>query len=153
MSGRDQLRRELEAKAEKLEPADLVSFLVPPAIEGEDRLAFARGLTAFREGDFYLAHDLWEEVWHNYRGPDRRFLQGLIHIAVGSYHVQCRNPKGAASQLLKAREKMSPFGPRHWGMAVDRLLERVDRLRAADVANVAEVEPRLADVTLGVQPV
>ena len=151
MNDRDELRRELEVKAWLLAPADLGPLGLPGVIQGEDRVAFAKGLTAFREGDFYLAHDLWEEVWHNYRGADRRFLQGLIHIAVGSYHVQCGNPKGAASQLAKARTKMSPFAPRHWGMAVNVLLARVDALREADTNDPAAVEPLLAAVKKGVR--
>jgi hypothetical protein len=151
VSGRDELRRELEEKAESLPPADLSTFALPGAIDGEDRIAFAKGLTAFREGDFYLAHDLWEEVWHNYRGADRRFLQGMIHIAVGSYHVQCRNPKGARSQLAKARAKMSPYAPRHWGMDVAGLLACVDLLGNADVHDPSETEPRLDDLRNGVR--
>lgn len=151
MSGRDELRRELEAKAESLPAADLSAFALPATIDGEDRVAFAKGLTAFCEGDFYLAHDLWEEVWHNYRAADRLFLQGMIHIAVGSYHVQCKNPKGARSQLAKARAKMSPYAPRHWGMDVDGLLARVDALGDADVNDPSQAEPRLEDVRNGVQ--
>lgn len=151
MSGREELRRELEAKAQSLPPADLSAFAIPGAIDGEDSVALAKGLTAFREGDFYLAHDLWEEVWHNYRAADRRFLQGMIHIAVGSYHVQCRNPKGARSQLSKARAKMSPYAPRHWGMDVDGLLACVDLLGNADVNDAAQTEARLEDVRNGVR--
>jgi hypothetical protein len=151
VSGRDDLRRELEEKAESLPAADLSTFALPAAIAGEDRIAFAKGLTAFREGDFYLAHDLWEEVWHNYRGADRRFLQGLIHIAVGSYHAQCKNPKGARSQLSKAKAKMSPHAPQHWGLDVDELLRRVDALGDADVNDSAQAEPLLESVRNGVR--
>lgn len=152
MSGREELRLELEAKARSLTPADLASLAVPETIAGEDRTAFARGLTAFRTGDFYLAHDLWEDVWHGYRGADRRFLQGLIHLAVGSYHVQCRNPRGAQSQLAKARDKMIPFGPRHWGVACDRLLARAGALSDVDHDDQEAVEIALLELRKGVVP-
>jgi len=151
MSGREELRRELQEKAESLTPADLSGLAIPPAIQGEDEVAFARGLAAFREGDFYLAHDLWEEVWHNYRGVDRLFLQGMIHIAVGSYHAQCGNSKGSQSQLAKARAKMGPYAPRHWGIDVDLLLQRVRALENSDVHDIARTELQLDLVKTGVE--
>lgn len=152
MSGREELRRELEAKAEATHPADLSRFAVPDRIAGDDRIAFARGLTVFRDGDFYLAHDLWEEVWHGYRGADRLFLQGLIHIAVGSYHAQCGNTRGARSQLAKAAAKMGPWAPCHWGIAVDDLLARVAALGRVDCGDQDEVENALNDLRKGVKP-
>jgi predicted metal-dependent hydrolase len=152
MNGRDELRRELEARALATPPADLAPFAIPTAIAGEERVTFARGLTAFRVGEFYLAHDLWEEVWHGYRGSDRRFLQGLIHLAVGSYHVQCGNPKGARSQLAKAADKMGPYRPQHWGIAVDDLLARAAKLSAVDYDDQQAAESALARLKKGVEP-
>ena len=107
----------------------LALLLQPGGLSDPIKVVFAKGLTAFREGDFYLTHDLWEEAWHNYRHRDRKFLQGLIHIAVGCYHLQCRNAKGAHSQLGKAIDKITPFGPQHWGINVTRVLDVVSQLR------------------------
>jgi predicted metal-dependent hydrolase len=133
VKGKEEHDREMAEKAAATIPADLERFTLPVRFEPEDRESFAKGVTAFRDGDFYLAHDLWEEVWHAYRPADRKFLQGLIHIAVGSYHVQCRNPRGSFSQLGKAIDKMSPFAPMHWGIDVDDMIKRVKRLRTEAV--------------------
>lgn len=123
-----------------------VSRLRPPAsLPAADLQHLADGLAAFRGGDFYLAHDLWEEVWQGYRAPDRRFLQGLIHIAVGSYHATCGNAKGMASQLRKAIEKISPFGPEHWGLDVEELLSQIEALRA-ESEDVGNAETALQDI-------
>lgn len=97
-------------------------FQLPDAFEVHDREHFDAGVAAFRAEDFYQAHDEWEEVWQGYRGADRRFLQALIHVAVGAYHAQCGNPKGALSQFDKAHNKMEPFLPEHWGIDGTRLL-------------------------------
>jgi hypothetical protein len=137
VKGKEEHDREMAEKAAATVPADLGPFELPDRFEPEDRESFAKGVTAFRGGDFYLAHDLWEEVWHAYRPADRRFLQGLIHIAVGSYHVQCGNAKGSFSQLGKAIDKMSPFAPVQWGIDVHDLAARVARLRAEAVDSAA----------------
>jgi hypothetical protein len=149
VKGKEEHDREMAEKAAATVPAELGPFELPARLEPEDREFFAKGVTAFRSGDFYLAHDLWEEVWHAYRPADRRFLQGLIHIAVGSYHVQCGNPKGSFSQLGKAIDKMSPFAPVHWGIDVCDVVARVERLRA-EAVDSADIQMCLDHVRGGV---
>jgi hypothetical protein len=138
--GKEEHDREMEEKAAATRPADLASFALPERFTVEDREGFARGVTAFREGDFYLAHDLWEAVWHSYAPADRRFLQSLIHIAVGAYHLQCGNRKGCRSQVRKAADKIGPFSPRHWGMDVGRILLGI---RQADPGPDAALDSKL----------
>ena len=127
--GKEEHDREMAARARATMPADLALFALPVEWSEDDLMGFARGVTAFRSGDFYLAHDLWEDVWHGYRRRDRLFLQGLIHVAVGGYHAQCRNARGAVSQFTKAIDKMNPYAPCHWGLDVVRLIERVELIR------------------------
>jgi hypothetical protein len=80
------------------------------------RRLFAEGVREFCAGGYFEAHDLWEEFWQELRGPDRRFVQGLIHLAVGTYHFQNGNVKGASSQLAKAATKLSKYPAVHWGV-------------------------------------
>ena len=148
VTGKEEHDREMEELARATPPCDLESFELPEAMAAEDQFGFAKGVTAFRAGEFYLAHDLWEEVWHGYRPADRRFLQGLIHIAVAGYHVQCGNPKGSFSQFGKATDKILPFGPRHWGIDVTDLLVRVREARAVAVDS-PEVKARLEHLRQG----
>lgn len=133
VKGKEEHDREMAIKAAATVPADMDRFELPQKMEATDQVGFAKGVTALRSGEFYLAHDLWEEVWHSYRPSDRLFLQGLIHIAVGSYHVQCQNGKGAYSQLGKAIAKISPYGSTYWGIDVIHLLSSVAALRQAPV--------------------
>jgi len=35
----------------------------------------------FNERDFYDCHEVLEDLWLDNDGPDRRFYQGLIHLA------------------------------------------------------------------------
>lgn len=87
------------------------------------RRLFAEGVVEFNSGGFFEAHDLWEEFWQELRGPDRVFVQGLIHLAVGTYHHENGNMKGAKSQLQKAATKLSKYPANHWGIVTEAWIE------------------------------
>ncbi len=80
-----------------------------------------RGIREFNEGRYFEAHDILEDLWQGYREPDRVFLQALIQTAVGFYHLENDNLKGARSQLGKACVKLEAFLPLYWGLSVDLL--------------------------------
>lgn len=89
---------------------------------------FTHGIDKFNEGEFYECHDILEDVWFEIRGQDRKFYQGLIHIAVGFYHILHRNNrKGALSQLNKGITKLSVYKPAHQGVELENLLQSVDK--------------------------
>jgi len=77
----------------------------------------------FNRKQYFECHDLLEDAWTGSRGPERDFLQGLIHIAVGMYHVAAGNHKGAVSQLGAGVVALERFRPEWEGLDVDGLLE------------------------------
>jgi uncharacterized protein len=82
---------------------------------------FFEGIQEFNRGRYFEAHDILEDLWQGYREPDRVFLQALIHSAVGLYHLENDNVKGARSQLSKACSKFEPYLPAHWGVNLESL--------------------------------
>lgn len=103
---------------------------------------FGRGLERFNAQDYFEAHEVWEDLWHEYREPDRTFLQGLIQVAAGLYHLDAGNPKGAASQLAKGAAKLQPYAPIHQGVDLAALLGDVSAcLKALDGDAPASVIP------------
>jgi hypothetical protein len=90
------------------------------------------GRAAFNRGDYFLAHELWEEAWHELEGPGRIFVQGLIQIAAGLHHLQQRRPRPGAGLLRKGLEKLALDPP--WlvrlgvDVGVDALARDVARL-------------------------
>jgi Domain of unknown function (DUF309) len=70
-----------------------------------------RGRVAFNHGDYFRAHELWEDVWHELVGPERIVVQGLIQIAAGLHHLQQHRPRPAVSLLRKGLEKLSRSTP------------------------------------------
>jgi hypothetical protein len=84
---------------------------------------FFRGIEEFNAGKYFEAHEVLEDLWHEYREIDRTFIQGLIQLAAGFYHFQCANMKGAASQITKGILKLEPYKPQHLGIDVTKFLD------------------------------
>jgi hypothetical protein len=57
-----------------------------------------QGRVAFNRGEYFEAHELWEDAWRELAGAERIFVQGLIQIAAGLHHLQQRRPLPAAAQ-------------------------------------------------------
>lgn len=62
-------------------------------MEAEKR-AFLSGIQLFNDGEFFEAHEAWEEAWNLATGPKARFYQGLIQAAVTLEHINRDNPRG-----------------------------------------------------------
>ncbi len=77
----------------------------------------------FNRQEFFEAHDVFEDIWMEERSRERRFYQGLLHVAVGFYHYGHGNYKGALSQLTKAGQKLNAFLPQHKGLDVRNILD------------------------------
>ncbi len=79
---------------------------------------YLAGILFFNEGDYFEAHEVWEDLWSEAAGPERRFYQGLIQAAVGLHHFSSGNVRGAAKLYRTARDYMAPCGPRFLGLDV-----------------------------------
>jgi len=88
---------------------------------------FEEGIRLFNDGEFFDAHEVWEDLWHDYRLDDRSFLQSLIQLAAGFYHAQCNNEKGARSQLSKGLEKLGGYLPAHQSIRSGMLVTDVEK--------------------------
>ena len=77
---------------------------------------YLAGIAHFNRGDYFEAHEVWEDLWHDTAGPDRRFFQGLIQAAVAVYHAGNGNARGARRLFHSGRRYMSAYPPRHLGL-------------------------------------
>ncbi len=103
----------------------------------------------FNAGRFFECHDTLEEVWRGVRGPARDFFQGLIQVAVGFYHLDNRNLRGAKSQLEKGLAKLDTYGDEYLGVELARFRRSVrawlERIREGAPARATLSElPRLS---------
>ena len=104
-----------------------------PALNAEERGAFEKGVREFNAGHYFECHDTLEELWSGIRGPSRDFLQGLIQVAVGHYHLSGGNAAGAASMFARALKRFEKYPERYFGFDLEG--QRRDlRLRAERLA-------------------
>ncbi|MES1205935.1 MAG: DUF309 domain-containing protein [Pseudomonadota bacterium] len=64
------------------------------------------GRVAFNDGDFFRAHELWEDAWRKLDGTPRLLAQGLIQVAAGLHHVQSDRFPPGARLLVKGLDKL-----------------------------------------------
>jgi predicted metal-dependent hydrolase len=81
-----------------------------------DESAFRHGIQLFNDGDFFECHEVLEDLWRPMQGPQRLFLQGVIHFAVALYHYQQNNVPGALRQLRKSLKKLAGYLPEFEGV-------------------------------------
>jgi uncharacterized protein len=97
------------------------------------------GRSAFNRGQFFEAHELWEEVWRGLEGDPRTQLQGLIQVAAGLHHLGRQRPRPAARLLKKGLEKLRPDPPAalahlRLGALGRQLRQLLTRIDAGDVS-------------------
>jgi uncharacterized protein len=73
---------------------------IPQILTGE---GFRRALKLFNRAEFFEAHEVWEDIWRPASEPEKKFLQGLIQIAVAFHHYGTGNLVGARSLLERGR--------------------------------------------------
>jgi hypothetical protein len=87
---------------------------------------YLAGILFFNAANFFEAHEVWEDLWTESHGDDRKFVQGLIQAAVGLFHFSSGNLGGAAKLYRTSREYMAPVGSPFWGLDVDDFWRRME---------------------------
>ncbi|MDP6684681.1 MAG: DUF309 domain-containing protein [Candidatus Marinimicrobia bacterium] len=93
--------------------------------EKEKEDLFLKGLEAYHDGNYFDAHEFWEDLWSDYYLEDRRFIQGLIQLSVSFFHLENGNLKGANSLMRKCQEKFIDYSGVHRNIDVDSLKQKL----------------------------
>ncbi len=115
---------------------------------------FQRGISHFNAGEFFEAHEVWEEIWLEEVEPEKTFLQGIIQIAAAFHHYCRENTDGTENSArcwhrqtvaLPCKSSRSCYrGVAHRGEAVgDETLAKVKiqiGQRFRDCASVKPIE-------------
>ena len=83
---------------------------------------FEQGIFFFNSGQYFEAHEAWEDLWRDTADESRLLYQGLIHAAVGLHHLENSNSRGGYSQLRKALAKLEPYGRSSRGIDLQDLV-------------------------------
>jgi hypothetical protein len=95
---------------------------------------YLAGIVLFNRGDFFEAHEVWEDLWMHCTGPERSFYQGLIQAAVGLCHFCNGNLRGAVKLYRSSRDYMSKYGPAYLGLDNARFWQQMERCFAEVLA-------------------
>jgi len=88
--------------------------------------AYLRGIELFNRGEYFDAHEVWEDPWRATRGTERRFYQGLIQAAVALEHCRRGNRKSAATVWRNCQSKFSAVPDFFLGLDVPAFLRDVE---------------------------
>ena len=91
-----------------------------------------RGVELFNHGEYWHAHEVWEEEWMpDRKGPDSGFYKGLIQVAAGCLHYTRHNRRGAVNKWRSGAGYLRPYLPAHKGVRLAPLVAAVDGFVAA----------------------
>jgi len=110
-------------------PASEILDMTPGSQNTKHELPNTRlkaGVELFNRGEYFEAHEVWEELWRDCPAADRRFVQALIQAAVAVHHFERGNHTGAARLFRSGQHYMEPYRPRHHGLDVDAFWRQME---------------------------
>jgi len=102
-----------------------------------------RGVLLFNSGQYYEAHEVWEDLWRPTTGPLKTCYQGLIQAAVGMHHLFDLNEVGAASQLQKSIRNLEAGGAAAGDLDIAGFIEQLRGILLEMHSGVA-LSPRIS---------
>ena len=108
-----------------------------------DEPGLARGVELFNAGEFWEAHEAWEEAWMPHRHePGSDFFKGLVQVSAGWFHYGRRNRNGALIKWRTGADYLRQYLPADHGLDLAGLVAHTDAARAAlDGADWADLQP------------
>ena len=104
-------------------------------------MSLEEGLSLMRAERWFDAHEALEDEWRDAPGPERDFLQGLVHVTVAWHHASRGNAPGASRQLEKATRRLTSYAPAHRGVDVAQVLGQVEAAAARIEAGSLDLLP------------
>ena len=88
---------------------------------------FTKALNLFNSADWYPAHDIFEELWHETNPPERTTLQGILQIAVAQLHLERGNSNGAIILYGEGIGRLRNIGTPDLGLDINKLCQIVEK--------------------------
>lgn len=107
-----------------------ISHLHEPRLTGQQNSDFQKGISLFNQGNYWEAHEAWEDVWKTLsdRPEDdgEIILRGLIQFTAGLHKLSTGKLKGGLANLAKAHEKLKLYPDRFLGVDLTEILSSVE---------------------------
>ena len=99
---------------------------------------FHEGIELFNDGEWFEAHETWEDIWRLASGARKLFYQGLIQVAVCLHHFGNGNVRGARKLYGSSTKYLQTYRPVHCGLDVDKLVNKLTTCCAEILASTDE---------------
>jgi predicted metal-dependent hydrolase len=123
------------------------SFEGNDTLSAEDREELERGVHYFNDKNFERAHEAWELLSERKTAIDKKYLQGMMHLATSVNGVM-RNgvSKGETLKLQKVYENLISFPPDYFGIGMGAVLQFLERFTSHDNGKKTDREIRIPQI-------
>jgi hypothetical protein len=98
----------------------------PELLPQSERALYLKGIDLFNVGEFFEAHEVWEDIWRPSRNVKREFFQGLIQCAVALEHLRRGNGRGARRLYDSYLRHFSGVPETYLGVHIPRFLHAME---------------------------
>ena len=88
---------------------------------------FEIAMKLFNSRQWYQAHDVFEEIWHETGGPERQLIQGILQVAVAQVHLENSNTNGATILYGEALGRLKRYQLNNLGLDIVGLCKCISR--------------------------
>ena len=90
-----------------------------------------RGVELFNRGEFFEAHEVLEDVWRGAPVQQKKFLQGLVQLAVAFHHHSTGNLVGMRSVMQRGMNNLTHHADDSYGVNLAPLIRSLTEWRKA----------------------
>ena len=90
-----------------------------------------RGIDLFNRGEFFEAHEVLEDVWRAAPHDYKKFLQGIVQLAVAFHHHSTGNVVGMQSVMERGMKNIADHPKDCCGLQVSKLMKSFASWREA----------------------
>jgi predicted metal-dependent hydrolase len=92
---------------------------------------YIHGINLFNQAEFFDAHEALEDIWRAAPPENKKFLQGMVQIAVAFHHYSTGNRVGMRSVLERAIRNLSQPSGNFGHIELPALLQSLGQWREA----------------------
>jgi hypothetical protein len=89
------------------------------------------GLQAFNQGNYYAAHEHFEDAWRATEKDSREFYRALLHLSGGFFRLTQNRPRAARKFFTRALHWLHDFPSPYLGLDTAEIKSRIHMLIAS----------------------
>lgn len=87
-----------------------------------------QGLDALNQGEYFAAHEYFEDAWRETQDSSREFYRSLLHISGGLYRLTEDRPGAAKKFFRRALHWLQFFSDTHMDLQVENIRDLLVQL-------------------------